>query len=279
MRFRLAQVSAPPTPVERGYRPAGSRGADYASTSGRDYRTPPPKEGLQTTAAGPGRPEIDLVVATERWLPGLLGQIRLRVNRDAVDLERLRVGLLNLAVDHDAADLVGIVEDVQIRDRVMSASARLIDSPRAREIYNELRQGVRRGASPGFLVNDFDMVDGPDGEPGFDITRYLIFECSLTGQPRNPASRVTAIRGQFALGGGKTMTVRDLSHGPEVNHIDDPDGLSLTLGRRALKQGVGSVTQRQRLQKFFAAFDGAVERGLSRSAACEVGRDASGLGS
>ena len=167
---------------------------------------------------------------------------------------------------------------MQILNRVMSASARLIDSPRAREIYSQLRQGVRRGASPAFLVNDFIMVDGPDGEPGFDITSYMIFEISLTGVPRNPASRLTAMRGQFALGGGKAMTtVKDLSHGPDVVNLDDLDGLSLSLGRKALRDGRGTDQQQARLSSFYRVYDEAAATGRPRNECIQIAKSKADL--
>ena len=111
MRFRLktAQPFAP-MPVERGFRPTGSLGADYARTAGRDYKAAvAPARVSKATEAGKGATTLSFTVASERRMAGFFGDLILRCSRANVDLERLYAGLLALAKDHDVSQLLGKV--------------------------------------------------------------------------------------------------------------------------------------------------------------------------
>ena len=95
---------------------------------------------------------IDLVVATERPMFGLFGDIKLVISRSSVDLTRVSspAGLALLA-DHNGTIPLGIIERVEVRNGVVYAKARLETSQRSEPYLAEIRSTARRGISPGFL--------------------------------------------------------------------------------------------------------------------------------
>ena len=271
MRFRMpAAPPVPPLPAaERGYRPTAPRGADYSSVAGRDFRTAVAPKVQAQVGTGTGKYDARFVIATPRNLQGLFGSTRLRCARENVDLERLDRGLLAWAADHNVERLIGVVKEITFQKGQVRGAADYLDSPFAQSIKAEIDFGARNGCSPGFLLLDYETAEGENYTTDVDVTLWSPFEISSTATPANPESVHLGIQG-----GNKTMN--DLIK-PDLLNTSDLAGLSLSVGRRILRDGKGSTKQRERLTAFYAAFDEAVERGLTRSAACEVGRDAAGL--
>ena len=65
---------------------------------------------------------------------------------------------------------------------------------------------------------------------------------------------------------------------PALVNIDDLTGLSLNVGRTALRQNkITDSGKRQQMQKFFTVFDAAIAEGLAREAAVARAKSAAGL--
>jgi HK97 family phage major capsid protein/HK97 family phage prohead protease len=96
---------------------------------------------------------------------------------------RLQSGA-NLLCDHDATDVVGVVESVEIgADRVGRAVVRFGKSARAEEVWQDVRDGIRRNVSFGYMIHKAILVETVDGVDTYRVTDFEPFEISLVSVP------------------------------------------------------------------------------------------------
>jgi HK97 family phage major capsid protein/HK97 family phage prohead protease len=96
---------------------------------------------------------------------------------------RLRSGA-NLLCDHDTRDVVGVVESVEIgADRVARAVVRFGKSARAEEVWQDVRDGIRRNVSVGYLIHKAQLIETRDGVETYRVTDWEPFEVSLVSVP------------------------------------------------------------------------------------------------
>jgi HK97 family phage major capsid protein/HK97 family phage prohead protease len=96
---------------------------------------------------------------------------------------RLRSGA-NLLCDHDSRDVVGVVESVEVgSDRVARALVRFGKSARAEEVWQDVRDGIRRNVSVGYIVHQAELSGKREGLDVYRITDWEPFEVSLVSVP------------------------------------------------------------------------------------------------
>jgi HK97 family phage major capsid protein/HK97 family phage prohead protease len=99
---------------------------------------------------------------------------------------RLRSGA-NLLVDHDSRDVVGVIESVEVgADRVARATVRFGRSARAEEVWTDVRDGIRRNVSVGYMIHKAQLVETRDGVETYRVTDWEPFEVSLVSVPADP---------------------------------------------------------------------------------------------
>ena len=232
-----------------------------------------------------GRTVLDFTAASARPMPAFLGQIQLRITPEACDLERLELGLLSLAVDHDVSRLAGRIVEGTIHGGYAGRAARLdmkaevASTATGDDTLAEIDDLTRQGFSPGFLIDETEVID-PD-DPDYDerqmfqirVTKWMPFEISSTAVPRSIDAR---LKGVAAM--GNVLAMDDVITGaPEIVHREDMIGLSLSAGRVALRSGQGSKVQREKLEEFFKAYETGLENGLSRDAAATAAKLVAGI--
>ena len=100
---------------------------------------------------------------------------------------RLRAGA-NLLCDHDARDVVGVIESVEIgADRVGRAVVRFGKSARAEEVFRDVVDGIRRNVSVGYLIHQAQLVETRDGLDSYRVTDWEPYEVSLVSIPADPS--------------------------------------------------------------------------------------------
>lgn len=96
---------------------------------------------------------------------------------------RLRSGA-NLLMDHDWKDVVGVVESVEIgADRVARAVVRFGKSARAEEVWQDVKDGIRRNVSVGYLIHKAQLVETVEGLETYRVTDWEPYEVSLVSVP------------------------------------------------------------------------------------------------
>jgi len=110
----------------------------------------------------------------------------LDINPTAMRQGRLRSGA-NLLVDHDTRDVVGVIESVEVgADRVARATVRFGKSARAEEVWSDVRDGIRRNVSVGYMIHKAQLVETKEGVETYRVTDWEPFELSLVSVPADP---------------------------------------------------------------------------------------------
>jgi len=127
---------------------------------------------------------------------------------------RLRAGA-NLLCDHDARDVVGVIESVEIgADRVGRAVVRFGKSARAEEVFMDVVDGIRRNVSVGYLIHQAQLVEQRDGLDTYRVTDWEPYEVSLVSIPADPT--VGLGRSHTATGSTGTTAVSVSTTPPHI---------------------------------------------------------------
>lgn len=135
----------------------------------------------------------DLTFSTESPVRRWFGDEILDHTPAAVDLQRLRtVG--SVLLNHDPNRPVARPENVRIEDGQGRADARFGTKPLAEEAWTDVREGVIRGVSVGYVPLKMELKEKADGKPPvYRITRWMALEFSLTPVPADAKSK-TGVR-------------------------------------------------------------------------------------
>lgn len=101
----------------------------------------------------------------------------------SIRMDRLNGGA-NLLCDHDPKDVIGVVESVQIGpDRIVRAVVRFGKSARAEEVWQDVRDGIRRNVSVGYLIHTAQLIETDEGRETYRVTDWEPYEVSLVSIP------------------------------------------------------------------------------------------------
>ena len=119
----------------------------------------------------------------DRWW----GREILDVSPTAMRMQRLSTGA-NLLVDHDTRDVVGVVETVEVgADRVARAVVRFGRSTRAQEVWQDVKDGIRRNVSVGYMIHGAKLIETDDEDNDtYLVTDWEPYEVSLVSVPADP---------------------------------------------------------------------------------------------
>lgn len=160
-----------------------------------------------------------------------------------VVLDRLNGGA-SLLVQHDWDDQVGVVESATIRsDRKGSAKVRFGRSQRAEEIFQDVKDGIRRLVSVGYRVLEYKLIETrEDGTDVYRMTKWEPYEISLVSVPFDTT-----------VGVGRNMEIpQEESSGRTADHQDtrviaDPKQSSEEsfMNEKVLRDGKGNLVHAQ----------------------------------
>ena len=211
---------------------------------------------------------VNYRVADSQRMPGLFGDIRLRIDRDSVDLNRVQSGILNLCIDHDVSRPAGRCISSSISGSVLYAVCEIADVPDGDNLLRDLDAGLRLGCSPGFIIHDLNVREDGDNLLT-EIKKFEPYEYSSTSVPRGKQARLI---GRMSMNG----TV--LETGQELVNTFDLDQLSLVAGRLALESGqITDSNKRRKLQVFFERFDFLTASGTPRDSAVGQAKEFAGI--
>ncbi len=118
----------------------------------------------------------------ERWF----GVEILDHSKDSVDLSRLNGGGA-LLVDHDTRDQVGVVEEARVdADKKGRATVRFGNSARANEIFQDVKDGIRRLVSVGYRIDKMVTEKVEKGVETLRAMSWTPMEISLVSVPADP---------------------------------------------------------------------------------------------
>lgn len=115
----------------------------------------------------------------ERWY----GSEVLAHTAAAVNLDRLGSGRANMLINHDPGDWVGVIESARVEDKRGRAVVRFGNSARAREIFQDVTDGILSSVSVGYRVEDIKLTRSTDAGDEYTVTRWMPYEVSLVTVP------------------------------------------------------------------------------------------------
>ena len=126
---------------------------------------------------------VTLAFASETPVDRWWGVEILECSASAMRQTRLVTGA-NLLCDHDARDVIGVIESVELgADRIVRAVVRFGKSARAEEVWQDVKDGIRRNVSVGYLVHRAVLAEERDGLETYRVTDWEPYEISLVSVP------------------------------------------------------------------------------------------------
>ena len=132
---------------------------------------------------------VDLAFSSESPVERFFGTEILDHSPESMRLGRLR-NFGNVLVNHDPGDVVGVVEKVELGgDRVARALVRFGKSDRAEEIYQDVKDGIRKGVSVGYTIQRMkeDKEGTDEAPPVFRAIDWEPHEISIVSIPADIA--------------------------------------------------------------------------------------------
>ncbi|MBK9162882.1 MAG: phage major capsid protein [Acidobacteria bacterium] len=150
------------------------------------FKTEPPRQSLAVYRRGVDEKNriVSLAFASDKPVDHWFGRLQLSMNRKAMRSDRLKLGA-PLLMDHNPSDQIGVVESFTLgNDGMARADVRFGDSQRAEEIFRDVKNGIRRNVSVGFMVHEMHREKTEKGQP--DLYRsddWEPFEISIVSIP------------------------------------------------------------------------------------------------
>ncbi|MCG2600566.1 MAG: phage major capsid protein [Achromobacter sp.] len=90
-------------------------------------------------------------------------------------------------MDHNTRDQVGVVERAWIKGRKAYAIVRFGRSARAQEVFEDVKDGIRKLVSVGYRIHKLILEKEEDGEATYRATDWEPYEISLVAVPADPS--------------------------------------------------------------------------------------------
>ena len=113
----------------------------------------------------------------------------LRHDDESVNLERASDGTLPLLWGHDQEQLIGVAENCRVYGGRLRARLRFSESTRGEEIWTDVKQGIVRGISIGYFIDDY-TEDSEELRGDVVATRWTPFEASCVSVPADAAAGI-----------------------------------------------------------------------------------------
>ena len=124
---------------------------------------------------------VQIAVSSEEPVERSFGTEILDHTERSIDLSFARSGTMPLLLDHDPRQQIGVVEDVRLDGsaRRLRATVRFGRNGLAKDVFEDVVDGIRRNISVGYQVNS--MVEDKAGS--YRVDNWLPMEVSVVGIP------------------------------------------------------------------------------------------------
>lgn len=202
---------------------------------------------------------VELAFSSEFEVQRWYGVEILGHDKGEVRMERLQSATAALLVNHDPGEQVGVVVSAEIdKDGKGRALVRFSKSAHAEEIFQDVKDGIRKLVSVGYRIHEMKLAETREG--GVDVYRITDWEpheISLVSIPADPSVGV----GRSTAAGVATEVDRD-DHRTETPQEERPR-VSVESPRERQQKHEGSTIMPDKEQ----TFDVAAERKAATDAA------------
>jgi HK97 family phage major capsid protein len=127
---------------------------------------------------------VEMSFSSDEPIEHWFGRLILNHAPAAIRLGRLREGG-PLLLDHDSTKQIGVHEEVHTDGHKLRGTVRFSRGPLGEEIFQDVRDGIRRNASVGVLVYDLKLVREDDDGPVYQSDDWEPIENSIVAIPRD----------------------------------------------------------------------------------------------
>lgn len=103
-----------------------------------------------------------------------------------VDLDWVKGGTAPLLMDHNTKDQIGVIDSVRLDGGRGTAVVRFGPSPRANEILEDVRAGIRSNISVGYTIREMILESEKDDVATYRVTDWQPLEVSIVSIPADP---------------------------------------------------------------------------------------------
>jgi len=133
---------------------------------------------------------VELSIASDQPIEHWFGRIILDMSPGSIRLDRMRQGA-PLLLNHDADQQIGVLENVRVEEGKLRASARFSRSQFAEEIFQDVKDGIRRNTSVGFILHELDLEKKSDSGPNtYRSKDWEPLEGTIASVPRDISTGV-----------------------------------------------------------------------------------------
>jgi HK97 family phage major capsid protein len=127
---------------------------------------------------------VEMSFSSDEPIEHWFGRLILNHAPAAIRLGRLREGG-PLLLDHDSTRQIGVHEEVHTDGHKLRGKVRFSRGPLGEEIFQDVRDGIRRNASVGVLVYDLKLVREDEDGPVYQSDDWEPIENSIVAIPRD----------------------------------------------------------------------------------------------
>jgi len=136
---------------------------------------------MKTGAIDEETRRVKIAVSSETPVERNFGKEILDHTEKSVDLSFAKSGRMPLLLDHDPKQTIGVVEDVTLdsSSRVLRATVRFGKNGMAKEMFDDVTDGIRSNISVGYQVNKMQK----EGADSYRVNSWRVMEVSLVSIP------------------------------------------------------------------------------------------------
>jgi HK97 family phage major capsid protein/HK97 family phage prohead protease len=194
--------------AERGYKDKERFDREKLETRGMMFKAGAIDEEKRT---------VSISVSSEAPVERSFGKEILDHSEGSIDLEFARSGNMPLLLDHDPRQQIGVVENVNLDGsaRRLRATVRFGKNGLAKEVFDDVVDGIRNNISVGYHVNDMQK----ESADSYRVNSWQVMEVSVVSIPADTG--VGTNRGHEVTPSPKTETlIREENTMSEENTID-----------------------------------------------------------
>ena len=127
------------------------------------------------------RRSVRIAISSEIPVGRSFGDEILDHSETSIDLEFARSGRMPLLLDHDPRQQIGVVEEVSLdsASRVLRGTVRFGKNGLAKEVFDDVTDGIRSNISVGYAVNKMDR----EGKDSYRVSSWSPMEVSVVSIP------------------------------------------------------------------------------------------------
>lgn len=200
---------------------------------------------------------VRMSLSSEEPVERSFGLEVLEHSEEAVDLSRLNSGHAPLLLDHDLTKQIGVVERTYLdsTDRRLRAVVRFGKSALAREIYDDVKDGIRSNVSIGYQIRNMDAKNDRAGT--VSVNSWMPYEASIVSVPADAGVGVNR--------SAETKTVIEVKETPKMTdvNVDEIREAASEAAKRDFQKNAGEIIKLAQKHNRRDLADKAIGDGLS----------------